>query len=194
LAIVLAVATHAMVEYPLHYTFFLLPVGLLAGLVSRGAMPGLTWKFPMLWSVALVAGAGITTAVLAFDYNALDENIRARRMEANRVGLHTPRHVYAKPIFLWQLQASIDFYRKPPHEGMTPEELEDMARIAKRLPSGINLVQYAMAMALNGQPGEAREALRRICKTDLNCENMKARWKWLGETRPAIAAIPWPVD
>lgn len=194
LAIILAVSTHAMVEYPLHYAFFLLPVGFLAGLVSRGAMPDLRWKFPKIWIESLLAIAGILTAVIAVDYNRLDEDLRALRMEANRVGLHTPRHEYSTPIVLWQLHAAMEFYRKVPHEGMTAEELEDMARVAKRFPAGIYLVQYAMAMALNGRPDEAREALRRVCKTDVSCEAMKVRWKGLGKNMPAVAAIPWPKD
>lgn len=194
LAIILAVSTHAMVEYPLHYAFFLLPVGFLAGLVCRSAMPDLAWTFPKIWIGALLATAGVLTAVIAVDYNRMDEDLRARRMEANRIGLHTPRHEYATPIVLSQLHAAAEFYSKVPHEGMTPAELADMARVAKRFPAGVYLVQYAMAMALNGNPREAREALRRICKTDRSCEAMKTRWQGLGKNRPAVAAIPWPED
>lgn len=194
LALVLAVATHAMVEYPLYYTYFLLPVALLAGAICRETMPGATWRFALPGIAALAAVAAAVLALVTLDYNGLDEDMRAQRMQDARIGLDTPRRTYSEPRLLSQLHAYLQFYRRPPREGMSAEELEEMARVAKRYPSGQNFVAWASALAMNGRPEEAREPLRRVCKLDSACERMKQRWALIGKKTPSVARIAWPEE
>jgi O-antigen ligase len=190
LGIVTAVGVHAMVEYPLHYTYYLLPVGLLMGAASRSALRDATWRLPNIGAGALWVLAMAIVLMVTIDYRRLDEDMRAHRMQVARIGLNQ-QHVYSEPLVLWQLHAALNFLRMPERKGISEDEVDEMQRVVRRYPSQGIVMRYAAAMTLNGRPEEAREALRQACKLG-DCERAKAIWKEFGRKYPEAAALDWP--
>ena len=138
----------------------------------------------------------LVLAVVTWDYLAIEEDINSLRYERARIGLDHPQRVLSKPLLLTQLGAYTRFARTAEHAAMSAPELAAMATVVQRFPSGPNLVRYAAALAMNDRPALASEALRDVCKMSraAGCDEMKRLWRALGETRPALAKVPWPSD
>jgi O-antigen ligase len=81
LAMLAGVFGHAMVELPLSYTYFLLPVGLLAGLLD--AKHPLSWRLtaPRRWMLAPAFVALAVSGIVAVEYMRVEDNMRTLRME-----------------------------------------------------------------------------------------------------------------
>jgi hypothetical protein len=195
-ASVVAVFVHAMLEYPLHYAYFLLPVGVLMGAVSSGAMPSAAWVMPRWVAPFLLALASGITVVIANEYFKLEEEVRRWRFQQARVGMTAAPQQHSEVVLLTQLDSFLNFARTPEREGMSGAELDRMAAVVYRFPSKENALRYAAALAINSRPEEARQVLRRICKINPPgaCEGAKSLWGALGKRRPAIAMVPWPTS
>ena len=184
----------ALLEYPLYYTYFVLPTALLMGAISAAAMPRAVLRVPVWLPPALLVVAGVTLVVVTADYLRLEEDVRSLRFERARIGLDRPRHELSRPLLLTHVGAFARFARSPERNGMRENELRTMQQVAQRFPSADNIVRYAAALAMNDHPTKATEVLRRVCKTHaaLTCEENKRRWAALGERQPAIAEVSWP--
>lgn len=196
LAGVVAVFVHALVEFPLYYAFFLLPVGLLMGGISAVAMPRAALNAPAWLAPALMVIACVALTVLTSDYLGLEEDVRSLRFEQARIGIDRPPHELSRPVLLTQMSAFTRFARTPERRGMSDAELKAMAAVVQRFPSGANAVRYAAALALNDKAGQASDALRSVCKMSRapECEAMKALWRAIGGRQPVIGRVPWPTD
>ncbi|MES2099510.1 MAG: Wzy polymerase domain-containing protein [Pseudomonadota bacterium] len=196
LAGVVAVFFHALLEFPLYYSFFLLPVGLLMGGVSAAAMPRAVVRVPAWFAPTLMVAVGAVLAVLVSDYRGIARDVTELRFEQARIGVSRARAEASRPWLLTQMAAFIRFAHTPEREGMTESELGAMAAVVQRFPSGPNAVRYAAALALNGRPNEAADVLRPVCRMDRPpmCERMQVLWRALGERQAAIAKVPWPAN
>jgi O-antigen ligase len=194
LAAIVAVLVHAMLEFPLHYAYFLLPTGYLMGAVSATTIPDAEVKAPAWVGSVLLGTAGLMLAVITSDYLGFARDVDSLRFERARIGIDRPKRELSNPMLLSQLGAFAFFARTPERKGITEVELQAMEQVSKRFPSADNLVRFAAAMALNDRPDRAAQALRRICKTHAPsiCEASKARWVALGALQPSIATIDWP--
>ena len=186
-----AVGIHALVEYPLQYAYFLLPAGLVMGILEArlGArIVGRTphWMLSCLWvTAALVLGVTIRDyAQVASSYNLL-------RLEQSIVGqgrgpMGGPPDVWA----LTQLREWIVVARYKAHPGMSQRELTEMTVMTHVYPAVDLIYQLATALALNGQPDEARVWLRKICKVADESQCRLGQRSWEQDSR--MAAIQWP--
>lgn len=194
LACVVAVFAHAMVEYPLYFAYFLLPAGVLMGGLCATTMPRATIPVSR-WLSALVLGSTCATLLLVCaDYLKLEDDVRSLRYEHARIGIDRAPHELSTPVLLTHMGAFTRFARTAERKGMSERELQAMAAVVMRFPSGPNIVRYAAALSINGQPEAASDALRRVCKMNRlpTCESMKKLWIGLGEREPAIALVSWP--
>lgn len=196
LAGVLALFAHAMVEYPLYYAYFLIPVGLLMGGISAVCLPRAAVRVPVLAVPLLLALAALGLGLVARDYLGIEADLRSLRFERARIGVNRPPREMSTPLLLTQMGAFVHFARTPEREGMGAAELAAMGDVVERFPSAANMVRYAAALALNERPADAAQVLRRVCRIQSReaCTDMQALWTALGERRPALAALPWPND
>lgn len=195
LAGIVAVFVHAMLEYPLYYTYFLLPVGVLMGVVSWTTLPRAVLRVPRFVAPILLALGCAVLAVTAVEYFSIEDEVRRLRFRQARMGMSQAVPEPNNARLLTQLREFLFFARTRERAGMSPAELEVMAAIVRRFPSRENIVRYAAALALNAQPERAEQTLRPLCHINLegDCLAMKALWTALGKTQPAIAIVPWPV-
>ena len=86
LAAVIVVGIHAMLELPLHYAYFLLPTGLVVGILNvRNRMPVVVQTPRWVYAV-LCAGGLVLLGAVVTDYLEVESNYQAMRFEAARMG------------------------------------------------------------------------------------------------------------
>jgi O-antigen ligase len=153
------VLVHGMLEFPLEYGFFLLPVGLFLGVVAGEQRSTQEWEVPR-WLIAGVLTLCVGMfAWVWYEYRVIEEDHRLMRFETARIGQVKAKEAAPDVVLLSQLREFIRFARTPATEGMSEESLEWMRKIAHRYPYPPSLFRYALALALNGQEIQAREQL-----------------------------------
>ena len=189
--VLLAVAVvlcHAMVEYPLSYAYFLLPVGFFMGTLNEGAdVESTRWtrlrpSRPILGLVGL--GVLAIFVRVGVEYMQLEDEWRQIRFQQLRIGdskAAPPLHT----IVLTQLQARARFAQTMPAQGMPPEQLEWMRLVVERYAGAGTIFKYAKALALNGEPEAAGVALAKLCKIQMPgvCRNAVNEWRSDSEER-----------
>ncbi|WP_124457761.1 PglL family O-oligosaccharyltransferase [Variovorax sp. KBW07] len=196
LVAVLLVFGHSLVEFPLYYAYFLLPVGLLMGALQVNLPRTQCWniKFPnpVLW-----AGGGAVFALffaIVSEYPGWEQEWQRVRFEKARIGT---RETTAPPraFILTEFPAVLKFARTDPTRDMQAEDINEMRRVVERFGWANNLFKYALVMGLNGEPKEAEDALARLCKmhTERNCREARETWLELAtEKYPELGKIKLP--
>lgn len=159
-AAVLPVAVHSMLEFPFAYAYFLAPVMFLLGSLDALQLNRSVFRVrtrSLAVSTLLVAGVAGWSAV---EYTRIEEDFRVVRFEAMKMG-KTP-HDYERPdvLLLTQLDALLNAGRIEPHTGMEADTLSLAGKVAQRFPWPATQNRYALSLALNGQPDEARRQLQ----------------------------------
>lgn len=190
----LVIAVHSMLELPLFYAYFLLPVGMVMGALNTrlGARPVIAMGRKLAMGLWLV-----TTALLALiirDYARVESSYQTLFLEWSRIKITMP---VGPPdvLLLTQWHDYIKFARVEPKSNLSDDELAWMRNITGLFPSGIILHKFSTVLALNQRPEEAQLWLKRMCKTipESECHAVKAIWARQSLKYPEIAAIPWPV-
>jgi len=161
LAAVGGVVTHGLLEYPLDYAYFLIPVGLAMGAVEVFAPTGgQLLRVPRGTALALALLLGAVFVGVAADYLKAEENYRVQRFELAHIG--TDRVVTPVPRLhlLTQLEARLQIAHTEPARGMTPAQLDWLRKVTLRWGYEPTLRRYAVALGLNGQPVEAARQLQ----------------------------------
>lgn len=195
LAFVMVLGTHAMLEFPLQYAFFLLPFGLVVGALHtslgfKTIYQGRKWIHV---AVSIVA-AGVLTITIR-DYFRVETSFYGLRFEHRKIQTDIPS-TPPDVIALTQFRDHLRFARNVPRSGVDADELRGMIDIVNTLPSSLVMYKLAANLALNERPVEARQWLVRICKTmpDVNCKAMKVLWEKEGLAHAGIAAVQWPEE
>lgn len=194
--IFLAIAlNHAMLEFPLHYAYMLLPFGLVLGALDARLSP---WKLPTIHvskmsCLSAFALAALLWVLLVRDYFAYQDSYQD--LVLHRLRIVTEPWQAPKAILLDQLGArleldELDVRRK----NRSLLELEAHEAVAAMTPTGGAQLLLAGSLAVNGYPERARWWLVRFCSVynETACSMAKNNWKVVGEKYPEIYAIGWP--
>jgi O-antigen ligase len=166
LSMVGAVMVHAMLEFPLDYAFFLLPVGFLLGVVQMedSDLKVLEISKYILFIFLLFA---ITIYIwVLFEYNKIEKDVQLIRFESLNIGNVHANHDAPNVILLTHLREQIRLIRTRPVGNMTNEQLELMRKTTYRYATPIALYRYSQALALNNQEDSAKKYL--IINSGLN--------------------------
>lgn len=159
LLVVGLVLLHGLLEFPLEYAYFLLPVGfLIGGLEAESAdkpvcnMPSGGW-----FAFALI---GLMVAICVWrEYAVIEEDHRLMRFEARGIGELRAEQKAPDVMLMTQLREYIRFARTPAEAGMMAEEVDWMGNVSRRYPFPPLLFRYALALGLNERPQEAVQQL-----------------------------------
>ena len=191
----LVVANHAMLEFPLYYAYFLLPVGMVMGVlnVRLGAPAVLSmgiWFARALWLAAVVL-----LGLVIRDYRRIEPSYQNLSFNPALSALRVISNAPPDVLLLTQWRDYIEFARSQPKAGANEAALEKMRNITALFPSTLFNYKLALALALNNQPDEARIWLIRMCKVVSADQCLKAQRFWANEAlkHPEVAAIAWPV-
>lgn len=195
LAPVGGVFTHGMLEFPLEYAYFLIPVGLAMGAVD-GFSPagGPSLRVPR-WSVLsfsmLLSGVFVATAA---EYIKVEENYRTQRMELARIGV--PGIV--TPVPELHLLTQLDVLLQVAHMEATPnmpaDQVEWLRSASVRFGYPLVLQRYAVALALNGNSAEAArqiQVMRRLWG-ERQYDGLKRQIDELATKYPVLRELSFP--
>lgn len=191
---VLALVAHGMVELPLEFAYFLVPLGVALGMVHAMSTSASAVRLPRWALSASGAALAVMVTVVSVDYLKAEESFRMARLETARIG--TDRIVSQAPdlLLLDQLEAFLRFVRNEARPGMTPAELEQMGQVARRFGFAPALFRYALALGLNGKPQEAARTLQLICHihSRKRCQEAREAWPAAQQRFEALRAVPAP--
>lgn len=156
---------HALLEYPLEYAYFLLPCGVALGLLESDIGGGKVWQLPKYAGVVIVVVSFLTMSMVWVEYRALENNGRLIRYQSAGFGVAQPFQSPPRITLLDQLWEFVWFARTQAREGMEPEEIARMERVAHRYPYPPSLFRLSLAFGLNGYPERAAremEVLRSV--------------------------------
>jgi O-antigen ligase len=193
LLFLVVLGVHSMLEYPLHYAYFLLPAGLVWGVLNaRLKLPQIFVSARSTGWVVWMIAAGML-GVTVRDYVRVEPSFYDLRFEKARVQM---KHVGLPPE-VWvldQMREMIVFARTDARPRMSAQELAWMRNITNVYPSAYNVHKLATALAMNYEIAEAQHWLRVLCTafSTERCEAIKATWRYQSTTDPSIANVPWP--
>lgn len=189
------VFVHELVEFPLDYAFFLLPVGLMMGALDGMDPSARAWQAP---KVALAMPLVLLTGMLVWigaEYMRTED--AARQMRLVMMGVGVDRVPTVSPPEVRLLDALREFHRfwlSRARPGMTEAELDWMRAVVRRYPAPPAQLRYALAAGLNGRKKEATETLARICAMHqpIRCAEAHDSWAQLRRKYPELHGIDMP--
>jgi O-antigen ligase len=190
-----ALLVHSMLELPHIYAVFVLPAGLMMGMIEARA-----GAHPVLWlprwaAVVSIAILAVALAVLARDYRAVEKDLLALRMHAARIANLPPLGTAPRLVLMGPFGELLGVLRTPPAAGLDGDALDRMDRVARHFPSVTNLMRLARADALNGRPERASDALALLCRLTTPDHCIAATKDWRGSATVgggASAAVESP--
>ena len=160
LGIVGTVLIHSMLEYPLHYTYFLFLAAAMVGVVDAELRsPEVRVNTVFLGSVA--SCALVTFALLVAEYPSVEAGVEKLRFRGAgaEVSEKQVRNEIVGVSVLSQMRAFIEFSLMSVREGMPQAELDVIRTVAHRFPYSSSIYLHALALAVNKQPEAARQEL-----------------------------------
>ncbi|KQP12722.1 hypothetical protein ASF43_21100 [Pseudorhodoferax sp. Leaf267] len=195
LMVVAAIGIHAMLEFPLHYAHFLLPVGMLAGILDARRGVRVAWTGPRWISgLVLLAVAAMLAAVIR-DYLRVEQAYTVLRFEQQRIG---SAHLHpAQPpdvLVLTQMREWFRFARDDVRSGMDDEEMARSMHVASTFPTTAAFLRVATMLAVNGRPEEAGHWLGKICPLidEQSCTAVESLWKERALSDARLQEVAWP--
>ena len=155
---VCAILIHAMLEYPIHYAYFLLPMGFLLGIIQAqySKLPSKIMS-PWILGTLLIVGV-ILTAMIYRDYNLY----REQSVLAGKTAplSQSQQEIMNQDIWvLTQFKERVWWIGFNPATKLSDAELVHMERMVANLASKYDLYKYAQVLAFNGRKAEAEHQL-----------------------------------
>jgi hypothetical protein len=196
MACITGLGAHAMVEYPLAYAYFLIPLGLWIGAVDALQKQGARWVVPARAMQAAGLLFGGMVVWVAVEYLKAEQGHRLLRLESARIG--TAGLISPPPDLqlLTQLEAFQRFAHTQARADMSAAELDAMRRVTERYAYPPSMFRYALAQGLNGQPDGAALTLLRLCRIHarVRCEEGRQAWEGLQQQHLVLRDIAFPSE
>lgn len=182
---------HAQLELPLHYAYFLLPFGLILGVLSQKSGLLVLLSVRKLFVVPVLA---LTTCVLALTISDCFEVERT---------VHTVRYgknAQVKPLddlpslfVLTQWRERLEFANAEPLSPLAEEKYQWMKGVVVSTPSPFMYFRLAQNLALDGQSERARYWLSVLCRASPEDykEKLFAHWSELSVANSKYIAVNW---
>lgn len=156
LACFIPFGVHSMVEYPFAYSYFLIPLAYMAGVIEASLT---SQAKPIEVSLhVLRAGLAIWIFVGAYvvhEYFLIEEDFRITRFEGARIGSRPNDYEVPKIRLLNHMAAMLETTRIYAKPGMNPDDLKLLKDVSGSFGYGVIHYRYAMALALNGDSAGA---------------------------------------
>ena len=193
LLLVLTVGLHAMLELPLHYAYFLLPVGLVVGTLEASAPTRAVGIVGQKAMVGLFLAVALLLGLIIKDYFEVEESYNELRLERNRIMTTVPR-TPPDVILLTQLRDFIVVSRLEPSPDLSAQQMRLIENVTLIYPTAENMAKMATVFVYQGRIQEARLWLSRICQVSdkSNCAWAKVRWERLQKKYAALRGLAWP--
>jgi O-antigen ligase len=182
---------HAMLELPLHYAYFLLPFGMILGVLTRRSEIN-GWIACPKWigygfAIALAYGLSITVA------DCLEVERTYFNVYFGKKGKAIPPEFIADVSVLTQWRDRLLLANEIPGGALPPDRYRWMKGVIVATPETFLMFQLAQNLALNGRPEEAREWLEKICKmASIGVgQDLTEQWEDVAENKAAYRIVGW---
>jgi O-antigen ligase len=194
MACLLPILGHSMVEFPFAYVYFLVLAGLMMGVVEGSQAARKSRAVQRSWSAVALTLWMLVGLAIAYEYLLVEEDLRVTRFENLNVGATDNAYQMPTIRLLTQLAAMQRAMRYKPVPHMDKEQLDELRRVVFRFPHGGMTLRYAMALAMNGEPDEARHMLAILhgMYGDRFYLSAKEVWHDKAEKYPELGAISFP--
>jgi hypothetical protein len=195
--VVVALTLHGLVELPLQYAYFLLPLGLFIGLTTTDKRIFRAPAHPIQVGrliAPLALGTTLLLAWIAREYIALKDVRPILAIDKTTSRLKLEAYVPAPDVALLdQLEAFHAFAAFPLGPALQPAELEAARRATMRLPYAASIERYALLAGLSGYAEESQQALLRVCKFEnaVQCGATIDAWLTWRQQWPRLPM--WPI-
>lgn len=196
------VFAHALVEYPLSYAYFLLPVGFWMGALSatQGAWLGMwtvsSYAVPARIAVAVIGSATLALFIWAsVEYPSLEADWARMRFEEQGYGKNAAQPA-DETVLLSQVSKLISASRMEIKPGMDAKQLEQLKHVAQRYGYASVLYRHALAQGLNNNRVGAIHTLQLLCSMHerRSCLEAYKDWSALSKSQwPQLGEIPFPL-
>lgn len=197
MASIIPLGVHSLFEFPFTYAYFLFPGFFFVGVLERERVHSTSLSInSKVYAALYVLMAGLAI-VLLMDYVKLEEDFRNARMEVVRVGEAMPAIDYSEITVLNQLSALSKATRLSIKPAMSKTDIQMLKNVALIYPWSACQSRYALALALNGDPTEARRQLQvvRAMHGLKTYRSIKGRWIELSKERfPELRVFNFPVE
>ncbi|QHH98953.1 PglL family O-oligosaccharyltransferase [Acinetobacter dispersus] len=153
---VVAILTHAMLEFPQRYAYFLLPMGFLLGLIQAQTpkLKGVTVNKNVIRCIGILSL--IVVLLIWRDYKLFQDNSRLlfknKQPTAEIFGS-------SKILLLTQFQQRLDWIALKPQVEMSDTDLRLLGEMVKNKATPYNLKKYAQLLVYNQKLTEAEQQL-----------------------------------
>lgn len=192
---VVTVGIHSLLEFPLQYAYFLLPLGFAMGALNADLgvwrLRNVAWSRPALVTVA--AAIAVLLGVISRDYLNVEAAYTSLRLErADIVGVQP--YKLPEVVVLTQLREAQRLSRYEPQMGISPQPIAWALDVLAVSPSPRNFLTVAVMFGLDNRHAEAQLWLRRMCRvvTRDQCALGPKRWKAAQQKYPKLQSVPWP--
>jgi O-antigen ligase len=185
------VLVHAMLELPLHYAYFLLPCGMMLGVLLLRSDVKVWLACPKLMglgvAITIACGLWITIA------DCLEVERTYFYVYFGKKGETIPPEFMPKLTVLTQWRDRLIFANSIPDGALTREKSRWMKGVIAATPESFLMFQLAQNLALNGRPDDAKEWLEKMCimtpawVTQLLAE----QWESAAESHAAYRIVNW---
>lgn len=160
---VLGLLLHAMLEFPLAYAYFLLPMGLMMGVIdARDPVHRAPRVRPGTYVGGWLLLAGLSAGVM-WDVGRATATYTDIRFENARIG--AVRHATTVPqlALLDHLQGFLALSAADVSKPVSLQALDEYGASARRFPSPAALRRYATLLEVSGQPDAAADQQQLLC-------------------------------
>jgi hypothetical protein len=194
MSFVLVLGTHAMLEYPLQYAYFLLPIGLIMGCLNTTLGLSIAFAHRKWLTGAVLMLAILVLAITIRDYLRVETSFYGLRYEHKKIETPIPR-TPPDVLALTHFHDYLVLARTEPRSDMSGADIAKIRDLVSTIPSAFGMYRLASMLAMNGRPTEAQVWLRRMCQVTpaVQCEAIKTEWATKSLTNKSIAAVSWPV-
>ncbi len=160
-----AIFTHAMLEFPLHYAYFLLPTAFLLGVIDSSDTKQdkkeiVSLRRPAWYLLPIILIAAVVLTLIWRDYNIIRKEHFKLDLELTGMFARKPETEITNDILLLtQRREHLHFGRAEVTENMSDTDIEWMRQVSHRFASPYYLSKYAKACQLNDRYDEDSRVL-----------------------------------
>ncbi|WP_322561013.1 PglL family O-oligosaccharyltransferase [Rhodoferax sp.] len=162
--IIFVAGIHSMLEFPLHYAYFLAPAGLVLG-VALSRHQKLEFLVTRRWcALSALLAFGLAMWITAFDYLRVEEDFQSFHLEQAFPGVGSLSQAKISDVIaLDQLEELNALLRIVPQANMSEDELQRLELFGRYYPSSVMAHKLVLAYRINGYPHEAELWLKKLC-------------------------------
>lgn len=182
---------HAQLELPLHYAYFLLPFGLILGVLSQKSGLSVQLSVGRQIAVPVLALTAFVLALTLIDCFEVERTVNTIRYgeKAQAKSVDDLPNLYV----LKQWRERLEFVNAEPQSPLTEERYQWMKGVVVSTPSPFMYFRLAQNLALDGQSERAQHWLGVLCRASPEDykEKLFAHWSELSVSNSKYAAVNW---